>query len=212
MSTRLQQPSLPRAVAEDWSAVNAAIRRRAGMPNPPPREDPEAVVRAEARRRRLIGASILMVAFGLTVLLCAYAWKYTPPITVSGVTLPPLRIHPDDLAKLVGTRVPVVPAAPVAAGDPSVVTNYVVFHNVGFAHGVVVTGWRFASNTDATPVAEYCYFEVRAASGVAQVAFLENADRRRLPYPGDGALGLGRTEWDDAATRCRWFRRSPQRP
>ena len=155
----------------------------------------------------MIGAAILMVAFGVTVLLCAWAWMYTPPITATGLTLPPLRIHPDDLAKLTQARAPAAPPAAAASGDPAAVTNYVVFHNVGFAHGVVVTGWRFASNTDSAPAAEYCYFEVRPASGAAQVAFLENADRKKLPFPGDGALGLGRAEWDEASTRCRWYQK-----
>jgi hypothetical protein len=196
-------------LTEDWSAVNAAVRRRAGLPDrAPPPPDPDAVVRAEARRRRLIGVAVLMVAFGVTVLLCACTWEYTPPVTATGLMLPPLRIHLDDLAKLAEARAPASPAAPAASGDPAAVTNYVVFHNVGFAHGVVVTGWRYASNADPAPAAEYCYFEARPASGAAQVAFLENADRKRLPYPGgDGALGLGRAEWDDASTKCRWHRR-----
>jgi hypothetical protein len=149
-----------------------------------------------------------MVAFGLTVLLCALAFKWTPAITARDITLPSLRLHPDDLSRLVEMRVPVTPPAPPGhTGDPATVTNYVVFQNVAYANGVVVTGWRYATNTDPTPAAQYCYFEVRAAGGTAQVAFLEGADRRRVAWPGaDAALGLGRPEWDEAHARCRWFR------
>lgn len=209
-STMPVEPPVRLAVIEDWTAVNRAIRRKAGLPEddkPSKVRDPEAIVRAEARKRRLIGTAIIMVAFGLTVLLCAYAFKWTPAITARELNFPSLRLHPDDLARLMETRVPIVPAPPPGrTGDPAAVTNYVVFQNVAFANGVVVTGWRYATNTDTAPSSQYCYYEVRGAGGVAQVAFLENADRRRLPWPpGDAALGLTATEWNDAMSRCRWF-------
>jgi hypothetical protein len=204
-----QNPSVP-SLIEDWSVVNEAVRRKAGLPAIPPKppRDPAAIINAEARKRIALGWSAIILAVGVAFLLSALAFKWTPAITTRDITFPSLRLHPDDIAKLVEMRVPVTPPPPPGqTGDASVVTNYVVFQNVAFASGVVVTGWRYATNTDSTPAAQYCYFEMRSQVGVAQVSFLENADRRRLPWPGaDGALGLTRAEWEDAHSRCKWFR------
>ncbi|HEY4252553.1 MAG TPA: hypothetical protein VGM87_15175 [Roseomonas sp.] len=224
-----------KVVVEDWSHFNLAVQRRAQMaleamrpPPPPPQPVPLVVppppapkpvappppqpprkqaapiihapadqlarsridhfslgLREDFKVRAIIGA---VAAVGMIVLFIAAANSGRGNLAPSYPT-PPMT----------------PPTVPGGQAGVRRITNYTTFNRVDWRDGVVVTGWNFRHNGDATPVDEYCYFEGRERGGT-QYTF--NIELRpvlgRQPIPDGLRETWSQADWNEAAGHCQW--------
>jgi hypothetical protein len=84
------------------------------------------------------------------------------------------------------------------------VTNYVIFHEVKFAEGIVQTGWRYQSSEDDAPSFQYCLFRIPGPDATSGVHVWTIAEDRK-PNIFDSSPGL---DVNAALNNCVWFQQT----
>jgi hypothetical protein len=224
-------------VFEDWSFFNAAVDRRAAQAGAPAGAAPIPYPRPVSPRSPVPPAPAAATPLPVQAGTPRF-WRL--PLLITGIVF---------LAALVGLlhgtawwagvsprpALPPLPSALTPGGSTdAVVTNYVLFHNVPFRGGEVVTGWNFLRSGDPAPNGQYCYFiRPRARDGSVlpdgsrvsrpllgpppgapgrrddseQIRYdiARGPGAAPLPLPDSLASDLGQAGWTEAASKCAWY-------
>ena len=102
-------------------------------------------------------------------------------------------------------------ATPGQARQPIILTDVVRFTTVDLGDLRVVSGWRYASATDAAPTNSWCTVRLPLASGVLASTHIQLATQQggagavTLPWSAGSMPGLTERDYRRAVASCTWF-------
>lgn len=93
------------------------------------------------------------------------------------------------------------PASTAPGAGGKIITDYTVFKRVAYRNGAVITGWKYASNTEIQPGFQYCYYTETLGEGTR--ATLNFAEDGKMLENIAAAPGF---DVGDAFRNCVWYR------
>lgn len=101
--------------------------------------------------------------------------------------------HPTDQQLGVNTR---------PESNAKSVTDFTIFKHIPFGHGVVVSGWVFNSNQDATPAAQFCYYTTGGINGDQNMSMRYDLGKNGVKVASVPGIPVN---LDQAFSNCVWF-------